>query len=83
MTRDVTVTVAIEHAPDGAIILEVRVAEGDEGPRADVVSVILAHLDALWIELADRIKSVELQDIRRRGWVHRVKSAFVRASKAR
>jgi hypothetical protein len=36
-----------------------------EGPRADVVSLILAHLDALWIELADRV-AVERQDIRRR-----------------
>jgi hypothetical protein len=59
MTRDITVTVAIEHLPDGAVNIEVRVAEGDEGRRADVVSVILAHLDTLWIELADRIKSVE------------------------
>jgi len=66
VTGDISVQVAIEHAPDGAVIIEVRVAEGDEGPRADVVSVVLAHLDSLWIELADRIRVVERQDTRRR-----------------
>jgi hypothetical protein len=69
MTRepsaDICVTIAIDHAPDGAVSIEIKVAEGNEGPRADVVSLILAHLDALWIELADRV-AVERQDIRRR-----------------
>ena len=69
MTRepsaDICVTIANDHAPDGAVSIEIKVAEGNEGPRADVVSLILAHLDALWIELADRV-AVERQDIRRR-----------------
>jgi|RhiMethySRZTD1v2_1073278.scaffolds.fasta_scaffold1313125_1 hypothetical protein len=68
MTRkpsDISVTIAIDHASDGAVSIEIKVAEGNEGPRADVVSLILAQLDALWIELADRV-AVERQDIRRR-----------------
>jgi hypothetical protein len=56
MARDITVRVAIEPLADGAVVIEIKVAGGADGPRADVASLVLEHLNSLWAELADRIK---------------------------
>jgi hypothetical protein len=66
MPHDITVVVATTTAPDSAVI-SIEVREGDEHDRADVVAMVLAHLDSLCAELADRIKAVERQDTTHRG----------------
>ena len=60
MTRDINIQVAVATEPD-AMTVEVRVSAGDEGMRADVTELVLAHLDGLWaqLEVADRIRAVE------------------------
>jgi hypothetical protein len=40
--------------------------KGDEHDRADVVRMVVLHLDQLWAELTDRINLVERQPKRER-----------------
>jgi hypothetical protein len=67
MTRkpssDITIQVSIEGFPDSTVI-EIKTSGGDDHLRADVVEMVLLHLNGLWMELTDRIKAVEVQDIR-------------------
>jgi hypothetical protein len=62
MARDITVQVAVRTNPDGAVI-ETRVTGGDEAMRADMMALIITHLDMLWgrLTVADRIKLVGRQ----------------------
>ena len=59
MTRDINIQVAVATEPD-AMTVDVRVSGGDEGMRADVTELVLAHLGELWaqLEAANRIKAV-------------------------
>ena len=68
MTRDISIQVAVATEADTTTV-EVRVSGGDEGMRADVTELVLAHLGELWaqLETANRIGAVELQDTRHRG----------------
>jgi hypothetical protein len=63
MTRDISVAVTVEALPARAVVA-VEVADGSEANRGDVVRLVIAHLDALWAELADRVKGAERQDTR-------------------
>ncbi|HXE67883.1 MAG TPA: hypothetical protein VN523_00915 [Hyphomicrobiaceae bacterium] len=62
MTRDINVVVSVSAEPDSATI-EIKASGGDEGMRADVTELVLAHLGELWAKLgvANRIKAVELE----------------------
>ncbi len=68
MTRDISIQVAVAAEADTTTV-EVRVSGSDEGMRADVTELVLAHLGELWaqLEAANRIRAVELQDTRQRG----------------
>jgi hypothetical protein len=68
MTRDISIQVAVATEADTTTV-EVSVSGGDEGMRADVAELVLAHLGELWaqLEAANRIGAVELQDTRQRG----------------
>ena len=68
MTRDISIQVAVAVEADTTTV-EVRVSGSDEGMRADVTELVLAHLGELWaqLEAANRIRAVELQDTRQRG----------------
>jgi hypothetical protein len=68
MTRDISIQVAVATEADTTTV-EVGVSGGDEGMRADVTELVLAHLGELWaqLEAANRIGAVELQDTRQRG----------------
>ena len=46
MARDITVVVAVIAVPDGTAI-SIDVHEGDGHDRADVVAMVLPHLDSL------------------------------------
>jgi hypothetical protein len=61
MTREINVQVAVSTFPDSTTI-EVKASGGDEGMRADVTDLVMAHLDELWAKLAvaNRIKAVKL-----------------------
>lgn len=63
MTRDINVVVSVSTEPDSTIV-EVKASGGEEGMRADVTELILAHLGELWAKLAvaNRIKAAELQE---------------------
>jgi hypothetical protein len=65
-SSDITIQVSTEGLTDSTVI-EVKASGGDEHQRADVVEMILLHLDGLWTELADCIKTVEFQDPRYTG----------------
>ncbi|MFZ0852418.1 MAG: hypothetical protein WAO08_24835 [Hyphomicrobiaceae bacterium] len=68
MTRDINIQVAVATEADTTTV-EVWVSAGDAGMRADVTELVLAHLGELWaqLEVADRIRAIELQDTRHRG----------------
>jgi hypothetical protein len=62
MARDINIVVSVSTESD-SMTIEVKASGGDEGMRADVTELVLAHLGELWTKLAvaNRIKAVELQ----------------------
>ena len=68
LTRDINIQVAVAVEGDTTTV-EVGVSGGDEGMRADVTELVLAHLGELWaqLEVANRIRAVEPRDTRHRG----------------
>jgi hypothetical protein len=59
---DITVTVSLDAFPARTVV-SVEVADGSEAARADVVRLVVAHLDALWTELADDVEAAGHQVI--------------------
>jgi hypothetical protein len=59
---DIVVTVSLDAFPARTVV-SVEVADGSEATRADVVRLVVAHLDTLWAELVDHIKADEHQVI--------------------